>query len=673
MIRIGVDTGGTFTDLVRLDENGLSVHKVRSTPGDPARAILAGLAELTAGQTVQEVVHGSTVATNAVLERKGARVALITTAGFEDVLAIGRQTRSRLYDFQVRAPEPMVDRSLVFGVKERIDFRGEVLLPLSEEEIDRVVHELSEAQVECVAICLLHSYVNSEHERRIADRLAAKGHAVSASHNILPEYREFERWSTTVVNAYVTPIMSQYLAHVEQALEGTRLHIMQSNGGAISAGQARSAAVRTILSGPAAGAVGAQVVAKSSGYDRAILFDMGGTSTDVSLMDRRVGLTAESVIGAYPVRLPMLDIHTVGAGGGSIAYVDSGGALRVGPRSAGADPGPVCYGKGDEFTVSDANLLLGRLPADHFLDGRMRLDAGRTQHRAELFAAGLSMTVDRLCEGIVQIANTNMEHAIRAISVQRGYDPREFALLAFGGGGGMHACEIAESMEIDTVLVPRYAGVLSALGMLLADVRKDYSMTILEPSASISLEQLHEEFGPLLQRACDELAAEGFEAGDLALERLLDVRYQGQSYEIGVPLDDDFEAEFHRRHERLYGYASTSRPTEIVNIRVNAAGITRKYKLPSVSATSLELPEPLKISPARFGGEWVDTPMHDRGMLSPGMHAAGPAILCGGDATVVIPPSFSFRLDGTGTLIAKRNAVPTIPDRTFLAAAAGRW
>ena len=357
------------------------------------------------------------------------------------------------------------------------------------EELDVLTEKLRAAGAECVAVCLLHSYANPVHERQVADHLSHAGFAVSASNRILPEYREYERWSTTVVNAYVTPMMSRYLSSLEEGLGATRLHIMQSNGGSISAAQARASAVRTILSGPAAGAVGAQAIAKASGFERVILFDMGGTSTDVSLIDGHLGTTSESMVGDFPVCLPMLDIHTVGAGGGSIAYVDSGGSLRVGPRSAGADPGPVCYGKGEEITVTDANLLLGRLDAEHFLGGRMKLDAERAANVAAAFAERLGIAPARLAEGIVQIANANMERAIRAVSVQRGHDPRDFALLAFGGAGGMHACEIADALEMTTVIVPQHAGVLSALGMLLADVRKDYSQTILKTSACIDVRE----------------------------------------------------------------------------------------------------------------------------------------------------------------------------------------
>ncbi len=654
MIRFGIDTGGTFTDLVRLDARGLTVHKVRSTPNDPARAILSGIGELTGSDLVFEVIHGSTVATNALLERKGARVALVTTKGFEDALAIGRQTRRELYNFQVRGSRPMIGEGLTFGVAERLDCHGNVLEALQSCELEELTEKLIQAKVECVAVCLLHSYANPLHEQQVARHLERAGFVVSSSHSILTEYREYERWSTTVVNAYVTPIMSRYLATLEQGLAGTRLHIMQSNGGSISAPQARDSAVRTILSGPAAGVIGAQAVARASGFDRVILFDMGGTSTDVSLVDGQLSTTNESTVGDFPVRLPVLDIHSVGAGGGSIAYVDSGGSLRVGPRSAGADPGPVCYGEGEELTVTDANLLLGRLDPKYFLGGRMQLDAERTSERARAFADKLQITPTRLAEGIVQIANANMERAIRAVSIQRGHDPREFALLAFGGAGGMHACEIADTLEIGTVIIPKHGGVLSALGMLLADVRKDYSQTILKPSNAISFSDLQQLLAPLVRQAQVDLAGEGFAAQSIVIECSLDMRYQGQAYEINVPLSSAFNAEFNHRHDRLYGYSDPSRITEVVNVRVNAAGITQKPMFPSSLAASQPLPPPVSTRLAWFAGRSRETAIYHWETLLPGMKGQGPAIVSSGESTVVIPPNYRFRIDGIETLIATR-------------------
>jgi N-methylhydantoinase A/oxoprolinase/acetone carboxylase beta subunit len=654
MIRIGVDTGGTFTDLVLLTAQGVAVHKVRSTPDDPARAILAGIAELTGGVAGADVVHGSTVATNAVLERKGARVALVTTAGFEDVLRIGRQTRRELYNFQAPDRRPLVDSELVFGVAERMTAQGDVLEPLDVAALDRVIAEIGRRGVDAVAVCFLHAYLNDAHERLAADRLAAAGFTVSASHRVLREYREYERFSTTVVNAYVTPLMASYLRTLEASLGAARLAIMQSNGGSISAAHARQAAVQTILSGPAAGAVGAHAVSQAAGYTRVIAFDMGGTSTDVSLIDGEIGVTTESTVGDFPVRLPIIDIHTVGAGGGSIAYVNAGGALCAGPRSAGADPGPVCYGRGSELTVTDANLLLGRLDPEFFLGGRMALDLERTQAVARTLAATLGLTPTALAEGIVRVANANMERAIRVVSVQRGHDPRDFALVAFGGAGGMHACEIADTLDIATVIAPRHAGVLSALGMLLADVTKDYSLTILRGVETLTADDLAARFAPLVACAHADLEAEGFAEEDRRVQCLLDMRYVGQSYELTVPSGPQHRAEFDRRHERQYGYANPRRPVEIVNLRVKAVGRTSKPELPRATPATDRRPEPSAVRPGRFAGRTMPTSIYRDAALTAGAGAEGPAILAGAQATTVIPPNYRFRIDEFGNVIATR-------------------
>ena len=654
MTRIGVDTGGTFTDFVLLDGARVAVHKVRSTPDDPSRAILRGIADLAADGHGADVVHGSTVATNALLERRGARVALVTTAGFEDVLRIGRQTRRALYDFLVEDRRPLVEPALTFGLPERLAADGSVLVPLDDAAIDAVADALRAGGVESVAVCLLHAYVSGDHERRVAARIEAAGLPVSASHRILPEYREFERCSTTVVNAYVTPLMARYLSKLEQRLGDGRLSIMQSNGGSISAARAKAAAVQTILSGPAAGAVGAHAVATASGFPRVISFDMGGTSTDVSLLDGAIGVTTESSVGDFPVRLPIIDIHTVGAGGGSIAYVDSGGALRVGPRSAGADPGPACYGKGTELTVTDANLLLGRLDPGFFLGGRMTLDTGRAEAAAREFGPRLGLSARQLAEGIVRVANANMERAIRVVSVQRGHDPREFALLAFGGAGGMHACEIADSLDIPTVVAPLHAGVLSALGMLLADVTKDYSHSLLKPVDELTNESLEAAFAPLVAGARADLEAEGYAEARVRVECAVDVRYVGQSYEITVPFGPGLREEFDRRHERLYGYANPRRATEVVNLRVKAVGLTEKPALPRAETVERPLPRPAATRPAWFGGRERPTAVFRREELEPGMAGDGPALLAGGQATTVVPPGWRFRVDEVGSVVAAR-------------------
>ena len=653
-LRIGIDTGGTFTDFVRIEDGVLVTHKLRTTPDDQSRAILAGISELSATGTA-DVVHGSTVATNAVLERKGARVGLVTTSGFEDVIRIGRQTRPELYNIFVPLPRPIVESDLTFGVAERLDADGHVLTPLGPGDVEQLAARLTSANADVAAVCLLHSYVNHAHEQAIAAKLRDAGWLVSVSSEVLPEYREFERWSTTVVNAYVSPLIDRYLARLEQGLQGRKLAIMQSNGGSISATLARTQAVRTVLSGPAAGVVGAQTVAAAAGFDRIISFDMGGTSTDVSLIDRAIPTSTDSRIGDFPVRLPVIDIHTVGAGGGSIAHVDSGGALRVGPRSAGAVPGPVCYGVGEELTVTDANLLLGRLDPDFFLGGRMALDAARVDRIATSVARSLKLSVDALAEGVVRVANANMERAIRVVSVERGHDPRAFSLVAFGGAGGMHACEIARALEIATVVVPRHAGVLSALGMLAADVTRDYSASVLTPAADISHRQLVERIDPLVGRARKELAGEGFSTRQIRVIEQIDVRYSGQSYEITLPFTKTFAREFHQRHGKLYGYSNPDRAVEIVAVRVQAAGVTQKPKLPFTK------PKPHRARPqatrsARFDGAARKTAYFRWPDLRPGAQASGPAVIGGPEATAVIPPGWRFRIDGFGNVICTHTA-----------------
>lgn len=662
-LRLGVDTGGTFTDFVLLEGVALRVHKVSSTPDDPSRAILQGVGDLLGKSSetcpTVDLVHGSTVATNALLERKGAAVALITTAGFEDVLLIGRQTRPELYNFFVKPRQPLIQTGCVIGLKERLTADGSILEPLDESTFPDVATTLRSWGVESVAVCLLHAYRNPVHEQKILEYLESEGFLVSASHRILPEYREFERCSTTVVNAYVRPIMSRYLTSLETKLraletaEVPALRIMQSNGGTISAATARTAAVQTILSGPAGGAVGAREVARLAGFAQVIGFDMGGTSTDVTLIDGELSRTMESVVGDFPVRLPIIDIHTVGAGGGSIAYVDTGGALRVGPQSAGATPGPICYGRGTELTVTDANLLLGRLDRERFFGGRMKLDLERVNHHADAFAKKLGISIPELAEGIIRIANANMERAIRVVSVQRGYDPRQFALMAFGGAGGMHACQVAESLEMPTVIVPRLAGVLSALGMLFADVVKDFSQTLLVPAQALPFSDLERRFHPLIDQARQVLTDEGFTSEKQLFESALDLRYTGQSYELTIPLSRVFEADFHAAHARTYGYANPEREVEIVNLRLKAIGFTSKPLLPQAIEGQEFTAEPLSFGTAYFSGKRVKTAIFDQPALVAGATGRGPALITGPETTIVIPPKFSFRVDGFGNVIVE--------------------
>ena len=564
--RVAIDTGGTFTDLVAWDGAQLLTRKVRSTPDDPSRAILQALEGLPAA----ELIHGSTVATNALLERKGARTAFVTTRGFEDLLHIGRQHRKHLYDLLAPGRAELVPRAWTHGVAERTLYDGAIETPLDPAAARRLARTLRRHGIESVAVCLLHSYANPVHEQLLAQAL--DGFYVSLSHQVLPEYREFERASTTFINAYVTPLMARYLQRLAAALPGLQLRIMQSNGGQIAVDLACRSAIHTIQSGPAGGLLGAAAVARHAGFDRIISFDMGGTSTDVSLYDGGPSFTQESEIGDFPVRVPLLDIHSVGAGGGSLAWIDSAGALRVGPQSAGAAPGPVCYGAGDQITVTDANLYLGRIDPSQFLSGRMRLDSGRAARYLEALARSRGVSPGDLARAIVEVANANMERAIRRVSLERGYDPRDFVLVSFGGAGGLHACELAARLEIPTVLVPRHAGVLSALGMLVADCVRDYSQSVLGRPAEPA-------YAALERCAAVEFAGMGLPAP--LCERLLDLRYRGQSYEITVPYAarSDFDA----HHRRLYGYDHQGREVEAVTARLRAVAATSPLDLSAPS------------------------------------------------------------------------------------------
>jgi len=631
-MRIGIDAGGTFTDFIISHDSGkLETFKLRSNPRSPASVILAGLAQA-AGSRKAQVVHGSTVATNALLERKGVRTALVTTAGFEDVIAIGRQNRPELYNLTPTLRVPIIPRAMCFGVRERAFYDGVIsATPTS------LKNGLRRARVESVAICFLHAYRNPENEKLVAAALEGLGYLCS-SHDVCPEFREFERTSTTVINAYVGPLMDRYLAELER---GTRhsISIMQSNGGFMTTKEARRHAIRTVLSGPAGGVVGALETARLSGFTRILGFDMGGTSTDVSLCDGRPRETMEASIDGFPVRVPMLDIHTVGAGGGSIARIDEGGLLRVGPESAGADPGPACYGSGDRPTVTDAHVVLGRIAADQLVGGEMHLDVDRATTAVGSIARAAGISVVAAAEGILRVANANMERAIRLVSVERGHDPRDFALVAFGGCGGLHACEIASDLGIRTVLVPEYAGALSALGMLLADQVRDYAAGVLNHPS------IEREFQRLERTARKELPKSD-------LLRSADIRYAGQSYELTVPWHAQNPAEpFHREHQRVYGYANSERAIEIVTIRVRAKRAVEKPKLETRRArpASIEKRQKPMVRLIHSAGAFRPTPVYLRAQLS-GTKLRGPALVVDYGSTTLVPPGWFFALDIFGNL-----------------------
>ena len=637
-MRIGIDAGGTFTDfIVCRDDGRMETFKLRSNPRSPATVILAGLAQATGGRRA-EVVHGSTVATNALLERKGARTALVTTAGFEDVIHIGRQNRAELYNLTPLLRLPIIPRTLCFGVRERAYFDGTIAQSPSPAEIARLKTRLRRAKVQSIAICFLHAYRNPENEKRVAAALESLGY-LCASYDVCPEFREYERSSTTLINAYVGPLMDDYLAELERTSKH-RIAIMQSNGGFMSTKEARRHAVRTVLSGPAGGVVGAFEVAKLSGFSRILGFDMGGTSTDVSLCDGQPRETLEASIDGFPVRVPMLDIHTVGAGGGSLARVDEGGLLRVGPESAGADPGPACYGKGDRPTVTDAHVVLGRIAADQLIGGAMHLDTARAATAVDSIARTLGISRVAAAQGILRVANANMERAIRLVSVERGHDPRDFALVAFGGCGGLHACEIAQELGIEVVLAPAQAGALSALGMLLASRVRDHAAGVLN-RADFEREFLR------LERVArrDSPGAE--------LIRSADIRYAGQSYELTVPWQaTDPAAPFHREHQRVYGYSSPDRAIEIVTIRVRSRLNIQKPNLAAKRAPSRRAAKP-DIRPVHSSGIWRDTPVFARSGLSQ-KALPGPALITDYGSTTLVPPGWNFSVDKLGTLIARR-------------------
>ena len=706
---IGVDTGGTFTDIVMRMDGDLFTHKVLSTPQNPALAVLQGVREILHQHDTDteqlDIVHGSTVATNALLERRGARIALVTTKDFEDVLEIGRQARPNLYDFFVERPAPLVPADRRFGISERTLHTGEIQTEIETSDVEALASELATYELDAIAVCFLFAYVNPQNEQIVAKHLSRLGIPVSCSHEVLPEYREYARFSTTVANAYIRPTLERHLSTLTDSellrsfnetvarnemeggsntknveKQGTDTYpqgkiknvfrLMLSNGGCISAENFESAGIRTVLSGPAGGVLGAYHIAKTAGYDQIITFDMGGTSTDVSLCDSGISLTTESTISGLPIKVPLIDIHTVGAGGGSIATVDAGGALRVGPESAGADPGPICYGNnGADITVTDANLYLGRIAATQFLGGAMSLDSDKSRTYIEEFAKRLGVPPLQAADGVLKVANAAMERAIKVISVERGFDTRDFTLVSFGGAGGLHAAFMAENLGIQTVLIPPNGGLLSAYGMLFADVVKDYSQTVLwqfernDESSSSLVDALNAGFNTLLTRAENEMKGEGFVPHQLKIDRSLDMRYQGQSYELNIPCFTAGHAsstevvqtlveKFHAAHERRFGYARTDAPVEAVTLRLTATGETDKPPITSGPLADADASTAFILqNPVIFEGEALPTDFYRREALRPGNRIAGPAIVTEFSATTVIPPNFSAVVDAYQNLI----------------------
>jgi N-methylhydantoinase A len=683
-LRIAIDSGGTFTDCVWLQDATLRILKVFSTPADPAEAIAAAARKI-AGEREVVVLHGTTVGTNTLLQRKGARVAFVTTKGFEDSIEIGRQQRPKLYDFFFEREPALAPEELRFGVEERTSAEGEVLRAPEAERLVKLAQQIAAQRPQAIAVSLLFSFANPRNEQKVAEALGELGLPLSVSHQILPEFREYERASTVLVNAYLQPVMQSYLRRLEERLlaggmqdraqarvpalhnsgkpaqpgapvpHGSRIFVMQSSGGITALETAAAQPVRTVLSGPAGGIVGAAAVAARSGFDRIITFDMGGTSTDVALVDGRPATTNEADVAGLPVRVPVLDIHTVGAGGGSLARFDAGGALRVGPESAGADPGPICYGKGERPTVTDANLLLGRLPADQFLGGDFQLDLARTQKLVAqwLKRQGSRLAVDEFAAGVIRVVNANMEKAIRVVSIERGHDPRQFSLVAFGGAGAMHACELAQSLRIPRVIVPAYPGALSALGILISDVVKDHSRTVLlrvAPSEKdFPAKKLEGIFAELKREIAAELEREQWE-GRALFEANCDVRYRGQGYELNLPYGGDLLERFHDEHRRRYGYSSPKREIEIVTLRMRGR-VASPEKLERMKIQAGEGWLRAARASVYFDGRRHKAEVLPRELLRRGKRYRGPAIITEYSATTVAPPGFRFQVDKAGAMV----------------------
>ena len=680
--RLGVDVGGTFTDLAlhNVETGRLEFEKIPSTPADQTVGVMDGLHELVnrLGVSPSEItffIHGTTVAINTVLERKGGRTALVATSGFRDVLQIGRQDRPHLYDWRVRRPEPLVPRHLRFEVPERVLYTGEVQLALCPEDVGDVVERIRISGVDAVAVCLLHAYANPVHELAIGAALAEAlpGLTVSLSSDILPEFKEYDRMSTTTINAYVGPVMKRYLSSLQRGISeagvGSDVHIMQSNGGIMGATTAVAKPIYTILSGPAAGVVGGVAIADQAGESNTISIDMGGTSFDICLCYQGdVRRTQESEIEGFPVKVPTVDIHTLGAGGGSIAWIDAGGALRVGPRSAGADPGPACYGRGGtEPTVTDANLVLGRLVPDRFLGGSLTLHLDRARDAvSEHIASPLGLGIEEAAEGIIRVINATMIKGIRVVSVARGYDPREFCMVAFGGAGPVQAAELAAELDIPRVLVPIAPGVTSALGLLMADMRHDYVRTVLSQDIEHDPDELGRRYAEMEAEALLQMDREGLPEERVNLVRLADVRYLGQGFELEVPLAGgrlgasqvaEMVESFHRAHRARYGYDDPEHPVEIVNLRLLAVAKLPSPHLPKAVLSGTVNPAAAleRRLEVYFNGQFLSAAGFNREKLNPGDTVEGPAVIQQLDSTTLVLPGQRASVDSYRNLILDRS------------------
>jgi N-methylhydantoinase A len=757
-LRIAIDTGGTFTDCIWIDpaDNRLKMLKVFSTPSDPSQAIVGAIRKITTSNDCI-LLHGTTVGTNSLLERKGARIALVTTRGFEDAIEIGRQARSKLYDFLFDRVEPLVSKELRFGIEERTAADGEILTFPGEEDLHTLAERITEAKPQAVAICLLFAFANPRNEQSVVQALNPLQVPVSVSHQILPEFREYERTSTVVINAYLQPVMQKYFEHLrrdvasnvslstsnnadftsslshaksehetvsdtgdhaskaesftegptivsarstvsagttvdagstvnagstveerpfraaktarasralapESQKAGTqfpqavpRIFVMQSSGGITALSTAAREPVRTVLSGPAGGVVGALSTARASGFDRIIAFDMGGTSTDVSLVEGEIKTANDAQIAGFPIGVPMLDIHTVGAGGGSLARFDAAGVLRVGPESAGADLGPICYGRGTQPTVTDANLLLGRLQPTRFLGGEFTLDFKRTRAITKewLRKHGSNLSLEKFAVGVIRVIDATMEKAIRVVSIERGRDPRQFALVAFGGAGGLHACALAEALRIPHVIIPAFPGALSALGILVSDVVKDYSRTTLwRIRGKLPQTELNREFSALQKKAERDFRNESWK-GTPQYQRSVDVRYRGQGYELNIPLSPTLLKHFEEEHRRRYGYTHPNREVELVTLRLRAVlkSVDAHVQRAASPIRRAKRAKPSGYESVRFEGKKRKAMILSREELQPGKRYRGPAIITEYSATTAIPPAKRFHIDKARNLI----------------------
>lgn len=656
MLILGVDTGGTFTDFVLQSESDLQTYKLPSTPDDPSRAILQGLTYFFGNKLPDdlEIIHGSTVATNAFLERKGAKTLLVTTFGFVDILFIGRQNRPKLYDFNVIRPQEIIPRSMVVGVKERILFDGSVLKAPGKSVGRRLRQICRTKRAESVAVCLLHSYANDAHERQIKEEFFKTGIPVILSSEILPEFREYERLTTTLINAYLIPVISSYIKRLSRSLGNVPLYIQQSNGGILPAADIEKRAVYTVLSGPAGGVHGSHQLAGEMGLDKLITFDMGGTSTDVSLCDKTPTLTREHQIDGYPIRIEVMDIHTVGAGGGSIAHMDAGGLLKVGPESAGARPGPVCYGfGGKEITVTDANFFLGRLLPDHFMGGAMQLHQNAVNRAMTGFVEQLGLDPVAAAQGIIRIVNASMAKAIRAVSLERGHDPKEFSLFSFGGASGLHCCELARELSIRKIIIPARAGILSAQGMVFAEPTLDYMQALFLVGKELQSSVLGKSMKTLVNRGLEEakIVSSEYRKKEIIIEKFLNLRYQGQSYEIRIPYEKNFIELFHQAHEHNFGYRLEKKPLELVSIQCTVR-IPRKIKpLPRRTAAQPDSVSPIKEALMHFETGAATVPVYGRKSFSVGQKIKGPALIVDDYTTVLLTEDFTLQVDTLLNLI----------------------